>query len=205
MDAALAIADEHGVDAVTMRAVSGRLGLTPMALYPHIGGKDGLLDGLVGRLLSELAPEVDSAGDPESKLLALGRAVRALARRHPSAFSLLLSRPAVTPDAVKVVEMFYAALLALGVPEDEVPRVERLLSTFGLGFATSEVNGRFSAGTTNPRGQRGRFAPDELPAHATLAPVLDKAPNWDAEYEADLADLVFLIRERFGRKRPARS
>lgn len=201
LDAALAIADADGLGAVTMRAVAARLGLTSMALYPHIGGKDGLLDGLVGRLLTELLPAVETGGataDPESVLFGLGRAVRVLARRHPSAFSLLLSRPAVTPDGVRVVEAFYAALLAMGVPPDEVPRVERLLSTFGLGFATSEVNGRFASDTQNPRGRRGQFAPAELPAHAALAEILDDAPDWDAEYEADLADLLFLIRQRWG-------
>lgn len=52
LDAAVAIADERGIKAVSMRAVADRVGVTPMALYPHIGGKDALLDGMIGRLLS---------------------------------------------------------------------------------------------------------------------------------------------------------
>jgi len=54
LDAALAIADEEGLEAVSMRAVAARVGVSPMALYPHVGSKEALLDGMVGRLLGEL-------------------------------------------------------------------------------------------------------------------------------------------------------
>lgn len=191
------IADEQGLAAVSMRAVAARVALTPMALYPYVGGKEGLLDGLVDRLLAELLPAATAAGEPVARLRALARAGRALARRHPAAYQLLLSRPAVTPDAVRVVDALYAALLDLGVPHHQVPRVERMLSTFTLGYATSEVNGRFAGGTTSPRARRAQFAAGELPAHAKLAEVLDAPVDWDVEYEADLDDLLFLIRRRW--------
>ncbi|MEV6929276.1 TetR family transcriptional regulator [Dactylosporangium sp. NPDC051485] len=193
LDAALELADERGLAAVTMRALAQKLGVTAMALYPHIGDKDGLLDGLVDRMLAELLPAVATHGTPEQRLLAIGRAARALARRHPSAYPLLLSRPAVTPDAVRLVDALYAALLDLGVPAGEVPRVERLLSTFTLGYATSEANGRFSAGAIN----RAQFPEDQVPAHRELSEVLERAPDWDAEYEADLADLMLMVRTRW--------
>lgn len=197
LDTALALADERGLAALTMRAVAEKLGVTAMALYPHIGDKDGLLDGLVDRMLAELLPAIPATGDAEERLLAIGRAARALARRHPSAYALLLSRPSVTPDAVRLVDAIYTALLELGVPAAEVPRIERLLSTFALGYATSEVNGRFSAGTRNPRERRAQFPPEEVPAHRRLGEVLDRAPDWDAEYEADLHDLLALVRSRW--------
>lgn len=196
LDAALALADQHGLAAVTMRAVAARVGLSPMALYPHVGGKEGLLDGLVDRMLAELRPAIDMSGSAEDRLVAMGRAARALARRHPSAYPLLLSRPAVTPDAVRVVDAFYTALLELGVPPAEVPRVERLLSTFVLGYAMSEVNGRF--GATHPRAARGGLDSRQLPAHKALATVLEAGADWDAEFESDLDDLRLLLRHRWG-------
>jgi AcrR family transcriptional regulator len=193
----LALADEQGLHAVSMRALASRLGVTPMALYPHIGGKEGLLDGLVDRLLSELIPASVAPGDPQTRLFEIARAARTLARSHPSAYPLLLSRPAVAPDAVRVVEAMYSVLLDVGVPPEQVPRVERLLSTFVLGYATSEVNGRFRAGTLNPMTRRGQLSPEEMPAHTALAAVLDPAPDFDAEFEADLADLLFMIKQRW--------
>jgi AcrR family transcriptional regulator len=195
LDAALAIADEQGLEAVSMRAVAHRVGLTPMALYPHVGSKDALLDGLVDRLLAELLPPVGDlpADDWQARLRALGHGLRDLARRHPATFSLLLARPSVTPDAVRATDAVYQCLLDAGVPEPEVPRVERLLSTFVIGYAASEVNGRFSSGTRDPRGRRAQFATDEVLAHHRLAPWLDLPSDWDAEFEADLSDLLAVI------------
>ncbi|MCP2321646.1 AcrR family transcriptional regulator [Hamadaea flava] len=197
LDAALELADERGLAGVTMRALAQKLGVTAMALYPHIGDKEGLFDGLVDRMLAEMLPAVPTDGTAEERLLAVGRAARELSRRHPSAYALLLARPAVTPDAVRLVDAIYGALLDLGVPDAEVPRVERLITTFALGYAASEASGRFSAGTINPRGRRAQFPADEVSAHRRLSEVLDRMPDWDAEYEADLQDLLLMVRARW--------
>lgn len=193
--AALAIADEQGLAAVSMRSVAERVGVSAMALYPYVGSKEALLDGLVDVLLAELPPALAQLtdADPWSRLIALAHALRAVARRHPSAFALLLARPSVTPDAVRSTDAVYQALLDVGVPEPHVPRIERLLSTFVIGFAASEVNGRFSAGTLDPRGRRAQFPGGEVLAHHRLAEHLDRPVDWDAEFAADLEDLRAVV------------
>src|SRR3954447_26439646 len=143
LDATLALAEERGLDAVSMRAVATRLGVTPMALYRHVGDKQGLLDGLVERLLDEL-PAPPPSLPPGERLGAMAVASRSIARRHPDVFVMLLRRPATTPASLRARERAYAALADAGVPEGLVPRVERLLSTFMLGFAASEAGGRFA-------------------------------------------------------------
>jgi len=142
LDATLDLADRSGLAAVTMRAVADQLGVTPMALYRHVGDKQGLLDGLVERLLAE--QPVPAAELPwRDRLRQHAAALRATARHHPEVFGLLLARRAVTPAARHTRDSVYRALRDAGVPEPEVPRVERLLSTFVLGFAASEAGGRF--------------------------------------------------------------
>jgi AcrR family transcriptional regulator len=143
LDATLALAEERGLDAVSMRAVAARLGVTPMALYRHVGDKQGLLDGMVERLLDEL-PSPDASLPPDERLRAMAGAMRSIARRHPDAFLMLLRRPATTPASLRARERVYGALREAGVPDEIVPRVERLLSTFMLGFAASEAGGRFA-------------------------------------------------------------
>lgn len=140
--AALAIGDGQGLDAVTMHAVARRLQVTPMALYRHVGSKAALLDGMVEVLLTEIPLPSRELPWPEF-LAALAAGVRATARRHPAAFPLLLSRPAVTPAATAVRDAVHQALRQAGVPQTEIPRTERLLSTAVLGFAVSEAAGRF--------------------------------------------------------------
>jgi AcrR family transcriptional regulator len=190
LDAALAIADGQGLDAVTMRAVAAQLGITAMALYPHVKSKDDLLDGLVGRLLTELSLPVP--GKPwQDRLRDIARSARETAHRHPAVMPLLFTRPAVTPDAVRVVDAIYQALLDAGVPDGDVPRVERLVSTFVLGYAVSEASGRFNVG--DPRERRALLANADLPAHRRLAAKLEPTASWEAEFETALDDLTRLI------------
>ena len=140
--AALRLADEHGLEAVTMHAVARRLHVTPMALYRHVDDKNALLDGLVELLLTEY-PLPQAADRWDDRLLALAAGIRDTARRHPAVFPLLLTRPAVTPAARTVRDAVQAALREGGLPETEVPRAERLISTAVFGFAASEAAGRF--------------------------------------------------------------
>jgi AcrR family transcriptional regulator len=216
LDAAVAIADERGLDAVSMRSVAERVGVTPMALYPHVGSKAALLDEMVGRLLGEMwpaevplpaaGPEAEpgaGAGQPDwqTRLAAIGRAGRAIARRHPWAASLVFARPAITPDSVRAIDVVYGALLEAGVPAEQVPRLERLLGTVVFGFAASEAGGRFGPSETNPRSTRGLLPEGPLPGHAALADVLAAPADWDAEFEADLADLREIIKATARRAR----
>ncbi|AYC43695.1 TetR/AcrR family transcriptional regulator [Streptomyces griseorubiginosus] len=209
LDAALAIADERGLEAVSMRALAERVGVTPMALYRHVKDKAALLDGMVGRLLSALLPTdgadgadgadggdgVLSGEEPtwDQRLDALAHACRAVTQRHPWAAHLLFSRPAVTPDAVRAVDIIYLALVEAGVPESEVPRLERLISTFVIGFAASEASGRFTPGALDPRGRRGQLPAGELPGHSRVGRWLDLPVDLTAEFEADLADIRRMV------------
>jgi AcrR family transcriptional regulator len=195
--AALELADEGGLAAVSTRKVAQRVGMSHMSLYPHISSKQALLDGMVDLLLGEhfslLGQQAEVGWWP--RLVAISQGVRALARRHPSAFPLLLARPSVTPDAVRATDALFQVLLDAGVPEAQVPRLERLVATFVLGFAASEASGRFGPGTLTPRARRAQLAPEDIPAHYRLADHLDQGTDRDAEFEADLKDLRSLIEQ----------
>jgi AcrR family transcriptional regulator len=143
LEATLALAEQGGLDAVSMRAVAGRLGVTPMALYHHVRDKQDLLDGLVERLLTEL-PIPDPELPWQERLRALSTSLRETAARHPDAFGMLLRRPAATPAARRAREAIYLALRDAGAPERLIARLERLLSSFMIGFAGSEAGGRFA-------------------------------------------------------------
>ncbi len=139
---ALALADEGGLEALTMARVAERLRVTPMALYRHVASKADLLDGVVELLLTELPPPHPGAPWTE-RLAVLAENVRASARLHPSVFPLVLQRPAATAGARQARDAVYESLVEAGVADDRVARVERVVSTAVLGFAVSEVAGRF--------------------------------------------------------------
>jgi len=142
IDAAIQLADESGLEAVTMQAVGQRLGVTPMALYRHVDGKQALLDGMVERLLTGYPlPPADAPW--HGRLTAMAEGIRSTAKQHPAVFPLLLTRPAATPGARTARDNVQAALREAGLAADDAARAERLISTAVLGFAASEAAGRF--------------------------------------------------------------
>ena len=172
--ASLELADEQGLAAVTMQAVADRLGVTPMALYRHVANKADLLDGVVESILLEV-PLPDPDAGWADRLGALARGTRAVARRHPQIFPLLLQRAAVTPGARRTREVVYAALREAGLAEDDVVQLERLLVTAVLGFAASEAGGRFAAHSADQLNDD--FARlQEILAAAVLA-AMERAPR----------------------------
>jgi TetR/AcrR family transcriptional regulator, tetracycline repressor protein len=54
--AAVEIMRESGLDAISMRSVASRLGVTPPPVYSRIGNKDALIDAVADHLLDDLAP-----------------------------------------------------------------------------------------------------------------------------------------------------
>jgi AcrR family transcriptional regulator len=174
LSAALAIADEGGLEAVTMQSVARRLGVTPMALYRHVESKADLLDGLVELLLAEVGPIPSGLGWQE-RLRRAGRAVRTTAQRHPGVFPLLLQRPAATSGALAVRHEIYAALEAGGLAGADVARAERVISTAVLGFAASEAGGRFASRST--REVNADFAATETMIEGYLESLATAASN----------------------------
>ena len=61
--AAIEILQEEGLDAVSMRTVSNRLGVSPVPVYSRVGNKEALLDAVAAHLFADLAPPHD-AGEP---------------------------------------------------------------------------------------------------------------------------------------------
>ncbi|WKG04886.1 TetR/AcrR family transcriptional regulator [Mycolicibacterium sp. HK-90] len=84
VEAAIAIADEHGLDGLSMRSVAGALGVASMASYRHISGRDDLIRAMVESIMLEvpLAPP-DSGIDLVERLRSMAHGDWAVFRAHP--------------------------------------------------------------------------------------------------------------------------
>jgi AcrR family transcriptional regulator len=102
LDAAEAVAAQ-GFEALSMRAVAGRLGAVPMALYNHFATKEQLVDALLDRVLGrfEPGPETD---DWIEDLRGFARAHRSLLARHPWAVAPLFNQPNPGLGALRIGE-----------------------------------------------------------------------------------------------------
>jgi AcrR family transcriptional regulator len=108
---AIGIADESGAAAVTMKAVGERLGVTAMALYRHVGNKDGLVDLMLDTTTAEV-PLVP--GDWRPALHALAWGTREMLKRHPWHAELVHTRPPAGPHQMRQLDFMLTVLMAGG-------------------------------------------------------------------------------------------
>lgn len=138
LSAGLTLADESGLDAVTLRRLAGRIGVTPMALYRHVAGKDDLLDGMADLLYAELdVPEPE--GDWWPELAALAHSARRVLLAHPAAMPLF-SRPLAGPHSVRLGEALLGTLRHAGFPAAEAEELHDQLSQMILALVRPELH-----------------------------------------------------------------
>src|SRR5688572_19229753 len=88
---AVALADEIGVHALTLRRLAQHLGVSPMAIYHHVADKEQILDGMVDAVFTEMDLPAETDGWRDA-MLQRARAARRVLARHPWAVGLLDSR-----------------------------------------------------------------------------------------------------------------
>src|SRR3954470_16736425 len=62
--AAVALADQHGIEALTMRRLGQGLGVEAMSLYNHVSNKDDILNGVVEVVADEVLAAVEAIAPP---------------------------------------------------------------------------------------------------------------------------------------------
>ena len=159
LDAALAVARERGWPAATIRAVADALGYASPVLYEHFASKEAMLAAAARRGFGTLATDLAADGLPtgtDARIVALGAAYVAFARREPELYAVMhgldgVVRPeAISPEASGVVGIA-AAELARWAEANEVAMPDPFASTEALwclvhGIASLALAGRLRAG-----------------------------------------------------------
>lgn len=135
--AAVALADEGGLAAVSLRKVAARLDAGPMRLYGYITTKDELFDLMVDAVYAEILPG-ERAGDWREALRSLAHGTRRAALRHEWLADLLGGRPALGPNGLAVSEATLAALDGL-TDVDTVMRAVETVSAYFTGAIRREI------------------------------------------------------------------
>lgn len=135
--AAIALADEGGLEAVSLRKVAARLDAGPMRLYGYISTKEELFDLMVDKVSAEILPGEHPGGWRET-LRTLACRTRQAALRHEWLADLLGSRPALGPNALAVTEATLAALDGLA-DTGTVTRAAETISAYSTGAIRREI------------------------------------------------------------------
>jgi AcrR family transcriptional regulator len=150
---ALALVDEEGLQALSMRRLGARLGVEAMSLYRHVQNKADLLDAIHAAVLGDLRP-VD-IGDTTDWRLVLGgfaRALRAALLRHPNVVSLFATRAVRAPEAMQVVQQTWYALDYAGFTQADARRAVIVVGVFVVGHVLTETQGEPAAHLGVPGG-----------------------------------------------------
>jgi AcrR family transcriptional regulator len=137
--AAQAIIDERGLEACTMRAVAGELGVEAMSLYWHVPNKDALLDGVVELMIAEMDVAYSGDGDWTEALRTGARTFRRVVLGHRNALPLLASRPLPAYAAAsRMTEHAIVTLEAAGFDRPIAIQAARIVSRYVMGFTFAE-------------------------------------------------------------------
>ncbi|MCA9705922.1 MAG: TetR/AcrR family transcriptional regulator C-terminal domain-containing protein [Myxococcales bacterium] len=134
LDAAIALVDAEGLEALSMRRLGERLGVEAMSLYRYVGSKAALLDGIHDALLGRMQVE-PSEGPWDDAVRRLARAFRALLRDHAAALPVFATRTATGPRALAHVEQGLAVLARAGLPPAEALATFQVIFAFVVGHS----------------------------------------------------------------------
>jgi AcrR family transcriptional regulator len=131
--AAVTLADEAGIDALSMRSLAQALGVVPMALYKHVANKDELIDGMVDVVVGEIDPPVPDT-DWESAVRRRILSARRALLRHPWSFRVIASRTSATPAVLAYTDSIIGMFRAGGFSVDLTHHVMHALGRRMWGF-----------------------------------------------------------------------
>lgn len=159
--AAIEIADEDGIEAVSIRRLATKLETRPMSLYTHIEHKGELVDLMIDEAMGETVLPGEVPADWRQALREIAHRTRAAARAHPWMIATAFRRPLLGPKALRHVDQSLAAVSSLDLPFGRKRAVLLSIDTYTLGYVRWEVNAPHEL-------QRCRGGGDELPSAEQL-------------------------------------
>jgi AcrR family transcriptional regulator len=167
--AAVKVADEDGIEAVTMRRLAEEVGAEAMSLYYHLSGKDDVLDGVVDLVVREINDAVDRLAGPAEgaawKKAARQRILtaREILLRHRWAPRVLETRTTTSEAVLRYHDGLVGIMRDGGFSYDLIHHALHALGSRALGFVQELFD---------PSGQRGGAQADDR-----LASIADQLPH----------------------------
>jgi TetR/AcrR family transcriptional regulator, tetracycline repressor protein len=141
LDAAMALLDEGGANAASIRGIAARVGVAPNAVYTYFPNKAAVVDALVERLLGDV--DHGMFADPTQpwrvRVEALALELRSQISAHPAAVQLLVGGQVGGPNALTLNERLLELLAEVGLEPADAARAAYALLAYGFGSLALEV------------------------------------------------------------------
>ena len=139
--AAIAVADQGGLEALTMRKLAQELGVEAMSLYYHVTNKDQVLDGVVDVIVSEINDAVSrlqaptGADDWKKSMRMKILTARKILLQHPWAPEVIEARTTMSPSIMSYFEEVLGVFRSGGFSFDQAHHAMHALGSRALGFS----------------------------------------------------------------------
>lgn len=190
IEAAVGYADEHGIEALSMRKLGSELDVEAMSLYNHVNNKDEIFDGMVDYVFATI-PLPDRAVSWQDSLRSIGVAGMDAFTTHGWVVTLLMLRGNFGPSAMRFTDTVIGTLTEAGFSDEDAHHAWQMLASHTMGYA-------FQA-AANPAGMHGNehidveatllAAGEHFPNVARLAPLLASC-EYGAEYAFGLEIII---------------
>ncbi|WP_051483174.1 TetR/AcrR family transcriptional regulator [Arthrobacter sp. 31Y] len=162
--AALRIADQEGLAAVSIRRVAASVGAGAASLYRYVKSHDELVELMMDAVAGEYQFEV--AGEhPRGRLLNLAHQGRSIMHRHPWLAPLLLTRPSMGPNSLRFLDAALAALAPVDLPGPAKLQIVAMMSAITSAFVQNELSSLPPAGPDEGSPERpGQYLIEALQA-----------------------------------------
>jgi AcrR family transcriptional regulator len=144
LHAALDLADEGGIESLTMRKLGQALGFEAMSLYHHVADKDDVLDGVLDLVLAKGEPP-SPTGDWDDAIRASAVSVHKALRRHPWSCTLLMSPGRVRPARLRYMDLLLGRLREAGFSAETTFHAYHVLDGHIFGFSLWETSHTYTA------------------------------------------------------------
>jgi AcrR family transcriptional regulator len=135
--AALELADESGIEALSMRKLARTLGFEAMSLYNHVANKDDVIDGILDLVLDETElPSADAPWDTAIRSSAVS--IHDALRRHAWAGPMLMAPGHIRPAQLQYMDALLGRLREAGFSADETYHAYHVLDGHIFGFSLWE-------------------------------------------------------------------
>jgi len=188
---AVAVADEDGIESLSMRRIAQELGVVPMALYRHVANKDEVFGGLVDVVVGEIDPplaDVDWKTAVRERVLSARRALL----RHPWASRVIESRTTPTPTVIEYMDSMIGMFRAGGFSIELTHHAMHAMGSRLLGFSqelfddSSEAGEGFDADMIRVMADRYPFI-NEIIVSITHDETSIVGPGCDDQFEFEFA------------------
>jgi TetR/AcrR family transcriptional regulator, tetracycline repressor protein len=139
VEAALALADQESLEALSMQNLARRLECGVMTIYGYVDSKEELLDAIALSGLGDLRLARPLPANPKAVLVSWGRALRRTLIEHPSLPVIFLSRAVIGPGILRGLEALLGPLGRSGMPAVAGVHAVYAMLIYTTGFVAWEV------------------------------------------------------------------